>query len=129
MARGTSQMTGFARFLIFLIIAAPLIFFGVTYYKGEDPIQTLQNAFAGKTEVAVAEPESPKTVNVPKASETAINSELAKLRDKMEFTEKRNSELYKENEELKSELEKKISELKEVQGQLDKIKSAIGASK
>ncbi len=126
MARGTSQLTGFARFLIFLIIATPLIFFGVTYYKGEDPIQTLQNAFAGKTEVSVVEPESPKTATAPQPSKTEVNSELAKLRDKMEFTEKRNTELYKENEELKSELEKKEAKLKAVQKQLDKIKSAIG---
>jgi len=126
MARGTSQMTGFARFFIFLIITAPLIFFGVTYYKGEDPIQTLKNAFGEQKEVVESQPEKQKPAAVSPPSETEVNSELAKLRDKMEFTEKRNSELYKENEELKSDLKKKDSELKEVQAQLDKIKSAIG---
>lgn len=37
------KLTGFARFLIFLIIFAPIAFLGASYYNGEDGIQNLKN--------------------------------------------------------------------------------------
>lgn len=46
------RITGFARFLLFMLIALPLIYFGVTYYKGEDgaaPIRALFRADAPAT--------------------------------------------------------------------------------
>lgn len=128
MARGTSQLTGFARFFIFLIIVVPLIFFGVTYFKGEDPMETIESLFNGETkERQDVKREEPNTPPPPPAnSETEVNSELAKLRDEMAFKEKRITDLYRENEELKKDLEDSKTKLKEVQAQLDKIKSAIG---
>ncbi len=134
MARAKTQLTGFSRFLIFLLIATPLIFFGVTTYKGEDPMQTLRNLIDGNitpqeqvTERPASTPEStPVTVEEPAVSETAVNSELAKLRDENAFKEERITDLYRENEELKAELVAKEKELEEVKSQLEKIRSAIG---
>ena len=37
------KLTGCARFFIFLAIFAPLVYFGVSYFKGEDPIAPLRN--------------------------------------------------------------------------------------
>ncbi len=134
MARAKTQLTGFSRFLIFLLIATPLIFFGVTTYKGEDPMQTLRNLIDGNippqeqvTERPASTPEStPAPVEEPAVSETAVNSELAKLRDENAFKEERITDLYRENEELKAELVAKEKELEEVKSQLEKIRSAIG---
>ena len=125
MARAKTQLTGFSRFLIFLIIAGPVIFFGVSYYKGEDPMQTLRDTFAQwnqPTEQVTEQPAEPD----PATTETMVNSELAKLRDEMAFKERRITDLYRENEELKAALAEKEKELEEVKEQLDRIKSAIG---
>ncbi len=125
MARAT-QLTGFSRFLIFLIIATPLIFFGVSFYKGEDPMNTLTSFINGTEAPQEQAVERPEAENAAPVSETMVNSELAKLRDENAFKEKRITDLYRENEELKSQLTLKEKELEEVQAQLDKIKSAIG---
>lgn len=126
MARVKTQLTGFSRFLIFLIIAAPLIFFGVSYYKGEDPMQTLRDTFGGNSTSAVVErPQAtPPTTSVP--SETEVNGELAKMRDELAFKEKRITDLYRENEALKAKLKRQEEEFADIRKQLDQIKSAIG---
>ena len=38
------KLTGCSRFLIFFLILAPIIFFGVTYFQGENPIDTIKKA-------------------------------------------------------------------------------------
>ena len=137
MARAKTQLTGFSRFLIFLLIATPVIFFGVTTYKGEDPMQTLRDLVSGKTTPTEqpAQPtspaNSPSTAEAP-AAETApmteieINGELAKLREENVFKDRRITDLYRENEELKAALKDKEAELQEAVEQLEKIRSAIG---
>lgn len=40
------RMTGFARFLIFLIFFAPICYVGYAYYNGEDGIQKIKNLFS-----------------------------------------------------------------------------------
>lgn len=124
MARAKTQMTGFARFLIFLFIAAPVIFFGVSYYKGEDPMQTLRDTFITESPVAQSPQDTPNEVASP-PSETAVNSELAKLRDDLALKDKRISDLYRENEELKEQLEQQEEEFADIRQQLEQIKSAI----
>lgn len=37
-------MTGCSRFLIFFLIFAPMVYFGVSYFKGENPIEPIRNA-------------------------------------------------------------------------------------
>ena len=55
------KVTGFTRFFLFLIIVAPTIFFGVSYYKGVDGVQMLKDMINGdfssvNTEIPVTEP-------------------------------------------------------------------------
>jgi hypothetical protein len=38
MARRKTKLTPFARFFIFLLIAAPLAYLGASYYNGEDGV-------------------------------------------------------------------------------------------
>ncbi len=43
MAKSKYKITGFARFLIFMLFFAPLAYIGVSYYQGEDGIQNFKN--------------------------------------------------------------------------------------
>ncbi len=39
------KMTGFARFMIFMLFFAPVSYIGVSYYQGEDGIQKIKDLF------------------------------------------------------------------------------------
>lgn len=39
------RTTAFTRFLLFMLIALPLIYFGVTYYRGEDGAAPIREFF------------------------------------------------------------------------------------
>lgn len=39
----TYKMTTFSKFIIFLIIAAPLSYIGASYYNGQDPFEKIKN--------------------------------------------------------------------------------------
>ena len=65
MARKKFKLTGFARFLLVMIILAPLAFIGASYYNGEDGIENLKKLFRGnfnfeKKEIKVEPKEEPK---------------------------------------------------------------------
>ncbi len=136
MARKKFKLTGFARFLLVMIVLAPLAFIGASLYNGEDGIENLKNLFKGnfnfeKKEIVVEEkPEEEKTeeskalVN-PAPTEVEINSQMAKLQDELNHKSQIADSLYKENATLKSLIEAKDQELTEVKSQLEKIKSAI----
>ncbi|MEM9917531.1 MAG: hypothetical protein AAF990_05510 [Bacteroidota bacterium] len=123
MTKSKLKMTGFARFLLFLIIAAPIIFFGTSYYKGEDGIETLKKTFGIESNEPAPEQTTNTTSDVP--ANVLVNSEIKKLQNELEDSQKRRDELYLENENLKQQLKDKDEELEEVKEQLDKIKSAI----
>ena len=54
------KLTGFARFLIFMLFFAPLSYIGVSYYQGEDGLEKIKNLFNSlKTEQADVTPETP----------------------------------------------------------------------
>ena len=54
------KLTGFARFLIFMLFFAPLSYIGVSYYQGEDGLEKIKNLFNSlKTEQADITPETP----------------------------------------------------------------------
>lgn len=118
MAAGKLKLTGFARFFLFLLIVAPSIYFGVSYYKGENGIQALKDQF-GSQETTVAEPA--RTAD----NEVLINSQVSKLKGELEDKTNRINDLYMENEKLKKELKEYKTELEEVKAQLEKIKSAV----
>lgn len=135
MSNSKFKMTGFARFFIFMIIAAPTIFLGASYYNGEDGIQNLKNLIGigeQTEEVANTQPEpketSPSVKEEPKAtpSQSRLEGQLKKAKDDLATRENRIDELYEENAELKKQLKEKEAELQNVTEQLKKIKSAIG---
>lgn len=130
------KVTGFTRFFLFLIIVAPTIFFGVSYYKGVDGIQMLKEIINGdfssvNTEVPTTEPaKEAEDIDVAppveKTSTSQINGEVAKLQDELDFKNKRIEELYEENASLKEEKKKVEEELETVKTQLEAIKKAMG---
>ncbi len=117
MASRKLKTTGIGRFLIFLIIVAPLIYLGASYYKGQDGLQNLKDLFGSGSSV--------ETVRQTDDSEVVTNSELARLRDELTAKEQRNKQLYLENEQLKKELTDVREELGTVRDQLERIKSAV----
>ena len=141
MARKKFKLTGFARFLLVMVVLAPLAFIGASYYNGEDGIENLKQIFKGnfnfsKKEVTVKEKpkvedteESKALVNTPPPppalTEVEINSEIAKLKDELEYKNAKVDSLYKQNEALKAQVDAKDKELNEVKRQLEKIKNAI----
>ena len=44
-----TKMTPLARFLIMLLIVAPLAYLGSAYYNGEDGIQNIKNIFSSES--------------------------------------------------------------------------------
>jgi peptidoglycan hydrolase CwlO-like protein len=136
MARKKFKLTGFARFLLVMVVLAPLAFIGASYYNGEDGIENLKRLFKGnfnfdKKEIVVDEEPKEEKNDESKAlidtapSEVEINSQVAKLQDELDYKSQKVDSLYKENAVLKSEIEAKEKELREVKDQLEKIKSAI----
>lgn len=96
-------MTGFAKFFLFLIIAAPLAFIGASYYNGQDPFKTIKS-----WELFKSGQDNNKTALKSTSDETLIVKEL-ELKD-MEI--KQLSEKIKKLEELVESQKKEINELK-----------------
>jgi ribosomal protein L29 len=119
MARRT-RLTPFARFIIVMIIVAPLAYLGASYYNGEDGIQNLKEL------IGIAEPEAPAepaateieaTPTTSADSETAP-SEAAAAEMGYEELQDRFNELKQENLDLKQKLQEKELEIQELKRQL-----------
>jgi chromosome segregation ATPase len=124
MAKRKLQMTAFSRFFLFLIIFLPSLFFGVSYLKGEDGMQTLKDLI-GIESTESSNNESVSSGTKP-ASETFVNGEVKRLQDELDEKERRLKDLYQENELLKKQADDAKAELEEVTKQLETIKKAIG---
>lgn len=137
MANNKFKITGFARFLIFLLIAAPTIFFGVTFLKGEDPMTLLKEQiaiFTGQAPAPVERPvetEKKKEKKVPEQesktdddlNHTQYNAQIKKLQDDIQLKDERIDKLYEENEQLRKELDKLrdgAEDVEDLRKQLDK---------
>jgi len=121
MAKRKLQLTGFARLFLFLVIVLPALFFGVSYAKGEDGMQTIKDLIG--IESSDSGSEAASTPNP--ASETFVNGEVKRLQDELSEKEVRLKDLYQENELLKKQADDAKTELEEVKQQLEKIKKAI----
>ena len=97
------KSTGFARFIIVMLIVAPLAYLGASYANGEDGIENIKNLFKGKdkTEKSI-EDDRPKT--------SVSESKVKRL-------EQRIDRLEKENDELRDELEAKEKEIRELKSE------------
>ena len=88
------KLTGCARFFIFLVIFAPLVYFGVSYFKGEDPIAPFKNI-----EIPALKKSTPSNV-----SEESILNESLKAKDaRIIELEKENASLREDLNEVKAE--------------------------
>ena len=76
------RLTGFARFILFLLVAAPLIYFGVAYFKGEDPVGQVREWTGMETTVADREQdrEAPLDCAALRAENAQLKAEVARLR-------------------------------------------------
>lgn len=90
------KLTGCARFLIFFIIVAPLVYFGVTFYTGNDPMSPFENI----------ELPSLKKDNSGTVSEENIRNEALKVKDE------RILELEQRIEDLETIIEQQKTEIK-----------------
>lgn len=130
------QMTGFARFLLIMVIATPLAFLGASYYNGQDGIKNLKELLGiGRASDRTEAPAKTGTDSLPEKQEQAeeakkedplqVNSQIQKLTDELEIKNRQIDTLYLTTERLKLQLAEKEKELVEVKMQLDKIKRAL----
>lgn len=91
------KLTGFARLLIFFVIVTPIVYLGVNYFKGEDPMASIN-----KIELPSIKKKKTNSGNV---SEDNIIKESLKLKDqRIKDLEKRIRELELQNDQLSNEL-------------------------
>jgi predicted nuclease with TOPRIM domain len=107
MSKRSLRVTGFTRFIIVMIIVAPLAYLAASYYNGEDGVQNLKNMFGmdkqqEQVSISDEEPENPSAVS---SEIKTLQEENRRLQEELNFKSKRVDELYKENEELKRRLE------------------------
>jgi len=86
---GKFKITGFARFFIFLLVAAPLIYSGVSMFRGENPLES------AKRDLGI---ESSTSSNKTSISSSSKSSEIAELKSEL-------NNLKDENRALKRKLE------------------------
>lgn len=122
MARSKLKVTGFTRFLLFLLIAAPCVFVLASYINGEDGLQNLKNLFSGQLPNSEIQAEQP----AEQPTKAYVNSEIQRLQDELEEKEKKIKELYLENEQLREQAAEAKAEMESFREQLKKIKTAIG---
>jgi hypothetical protein len=78
-----TRLTGFSRLLIFLLIALPIIYFGASYYNGEDPVANVKGWLGMDEPAPTTEPatEAPAPATFEDVSE--LRAENARLRQEL----------------------------------------------
>ena len=104
-----ARMTVFSRFLIMMLFVGPLAYLGASYYNGEDGLQNVINLF-NKGKEKITETRTNRTEET-KATTTAKTDskeayEIRKLKEELEYKQKRLDELYRENEALQRKVKK-----------------------
>lgn len=103
MARRRLKLTPFARFFIFLIIAAPLAYLGASYYNGEDGWENVRGTFrklTGEQEETVE-----NAAGETERNEIEADAVIARLRKELELEKRRVDSLQQENLQLKASLD------------------------
>ncbi|MBI1223905.1 MAG: hypothetical protein GC192_01595 [Bacteroidetes bacterium] len=118
MSKRPIRVTGFTRFFLVMLVVAPLAYIGASYYNGEDGIQKIKDLLKIESSAnsvdkkQVSSDSEPILVNESPSLKT-LELENRKLKEELEFKQKRNDELYRENEELKRKLESTEKALEE----------------
>lgn len=88
------KMTGFARFIIVLVVLTPLAYIGASYYNGEDGVQNLKNLIQGKQNSSV-------TIQ---ADQTEPANDITTLQTQVRDLNQKIQDLAEENAALKEEI-------------------------
>ncbi|MEM6769997.1 MAG: hypothetical protein AAF597_05350 [Bacteroidota bacterium] len=98
-----TKLTAFSRLLLFLILFLPATYFGVSYYKGEDPIANLKNVL-GMDEAPVAQTqtvptpaEDPATAPATFENVQNLRAEIKNLKAELAIAEERLARCQTEN--------------------------------
>jgi TolA-binding protein len=97
-------MTGFAKFFIFLLFAAPLAYIGASYYNGQDPLETIKSLkIFQKNDTRTEIREDKKTDNASLIKELELKDlEIKQLNEKITKLEEIIETQKKELGEIKS---------------------------
>lgn len=96
------KLTGCARFMIFAVIFVPAVYFGVTYFKGENPIDPIKNAI-------------PESWSKPSEKKSDITEENI-LDARMKTLEQTNEELREKVKRLEGIIESRDAEIRNLKG-------------
>lgn len=76
-------MTAFSRLLLFLLFLLPLVYFGASYYNGEDPIGNLKNALGVDQSAPAPTTESTAPSTTTSGNPPATFENVQALRDEI----------------------------------------------
>lgn len=111
MARRRLKLTGFSRFLIFMLFFAPIAYIGIQYYQGEDGLQKAKDLITNVTQDNnTSEREATVPTNNQEEDKITIEDQIQILRTRIE-------QLEKENEELKQIIKEKDQEILQLRNQ------------
>ncbi|RMF24085.1 MAG: hypothetical protein D6765_12190 [Bacteroidetes bacterium] len=112
------RLTGFARFLIFLLIATPLAYMGASYYNGEDGWANLKKLLGIESSAATPS-DTDEAVFDPSASDRDVRLENERLKSEIDSLNTRIEKLFtrvERLEELLREKNRQLEEMKEQEG-------------
>lgn len=98
------KLTGCARFLIFAVIFVPLVYFGVSYFRGEDPVALIKN-------------ELPENILPKKKTKPSTVSEEAIRKGKTDAQRERIIQLEERVDQLEKIIKAKDKQIKQLQRQ------------
>lgn len=102
MARRRLKLTGFSRFLIFMIFFVPVAYIGISYYQGDDGLQKARDVITNLSEKKLIDNSSTKEVS-NQDDKITFDDQVQILRTRIEQLEKENAELKKALEESRSQ--------------------------
>lgn len=106
------QITGFARFLIVMVILAPAAYIGASYYNGQDGIQNFKNLIGIGS-------------NSASAVERSASEEPGASSDDLTTLIQKNQELESTVETLVGQLEKKNKRIEELEAEIAQLKASL----
>lgn len=106
------QITGFARFLMLMVVLAPLAYIGASYYNGQDGIANFKKLIGiGEQKTATVNRSTSDKVS---SDEKTIGVDAARLQEKIKSLEA-------ENESLLKQLDEKEQEIRQLKIKVDRL--------
>lgn len=106
------QITGFARFLIVMVILAPAAYIGASYYNGQDGIQNFKNLIGIDSKPATS------------VDHIEVGEEASASSDDVTTLMEKNQELESTIETLVGQLEKKNKRIEELEAEIAQLKAS-----